>query len=342
MISLSDRIEAFHALGNRLSAFINEPNSEQNSSIKADINLAFHKNGWFDEREVMHAIGYWAKALQKQNLQEWINNYDLAGSNAKKIAIVAAGNIPLVGFHDVLCILLSGHRAMIKCSSSDDVLLPLFLDLLKAVEPRFENYIELIPFKLEGFDAVIATGSNNSARHFQQYFGKYPSIIRKNRTGIAILDGTETTDELHGLIEDAYRYYGLGCRNITKLYLPKDYDLNKIFEASVPFAYLMENKKFANNYTYHKTLMMMESRPILENELLLLVENASLYSPVSVLNYEYYTDIAQLNEKIEAELDHIQCVVSKTNTPFGMAQKPTINQYADGVDTLMFLTNLAL
>ncbi|MDP4663962.1 MAG: acyl-CoA reductase [Salibacteraceae bacterium] len=341
MISLSDRIEAFHALGTRLSAFVEDPNSEQNSTIKADVTLAFHKNGWFDEREVLHAIAYWADALQKPNLLDWLSNYDAAVKSTKKVAVVAAGNIPLVGFHDVMCVLLSGHKAMIKCSSSDEILLPLFLNLLKEAEPRFEDLIELIPFKLEGFDAVIATGSNNSARHFQQYFGKYPSIIRKNRTGIAILDGTESAAELKGLIEDAYRYYGLGCRNITKLYLPKDFDLNKIFEASVPFAYLMENKKFANNYTYHKTLMMMENRPILENELLLLVENASLYSPVSVLNYEYYADIAQLNEKIEAELDHIQCVVSKTNTPFGMAQKPTINQYADGVDTMMFLTNLA-
>lgn len=340
MISPSERIQAFSALGDYITAFNDNRFDNQFNHINEAITKSFHKNGWFDEREVMHAFDYWGKNLTTDNLNNWLKDYFLDRETAKNVAIIAAGNIPLVGFHDVLCTLLSGHNVLLKCASSDDVLLPLFCSLIKEMEPRFSDRIKIIPFKLEGFDAVIATGSNNSARHFEQYFGKYPSIIRKNRTGIAILDGTETKDELEGLIEDAYRYFGLGCRNITKLFLPEGYDLNKIFEASIPFAYLMENKKFANNYTYHKTLLMMEGRDVLENELLLLVENPSLYSPVSVLNYEYYSDIARLNERVEEELDHIQCVVSRKNTPFGRAQHPEIKQYADGIDTMKFLTQL--
>lgn len=327
-------------LGDYITTFIDNRFEQKFERINQAIQTAFHKNGWFEEREVMHALEYWGKHLTKDNLNEWLNSYKPDRDSPKNVAIIAAGNIPLVGFHDVLCTLLSGHRVFLKCSSSDDVLLPLFCNLIIELEPRLEDYIKIIPFKLEGFDAVIATGSNNSARHFEQYFGKYPSIIRKNRTGIAILDGSESKEEMEGLIEDAYRYFGLGCRNITKLFLPVGFDLNKIFEASVPFAYLMENKKFANNYTYHKTLLMMEGRDVLENELLILVENPSLYSPVSVLNYEYYSDIAHLNQRVEEELDHIQCVVSRKNTPFGKAQQPDIKQYADGVDTMKFLTQL--
>lgn len=340
MISPKERIQAFAALGEYITDYNDNRFDKKFDRINEAIETSFHKNGWFDEREVLHAFDYWAKNLTTEKLNHWLKAYNLDGDTPKNVAIIAAGNIPLVGFHDVLCTLLSGHKVLLKCSSSDDVLLPLFCSLIQEVEPRFLDCIKIIPFKLEGFDAVIATGSNNSARHFEQYFGKYPSIIRKNRTGIAILDGSESKEELEGLIEDAYRYYGLGCRNITKLFLPEGFDLNKIFEASVPFAYLMENKKFGNNYTYHKTLLMMEGKAILENELLLLVENTSLYSPVSVLNYEYYSDIARLNERVEDELDHIQCVVSKKNTPFGKAQSPEIEQYADGIDTMKFLTQL--
>lgn len=339
MIPLPQRIEAFDRLGNTLREFIQSPESESFQEINEAILHSFHKNGWFERREVLHALKYWAEELSIEKLTAWTSTYTNQVEQSLKVAVIAAGNIPLVGFHDALCVLISGHKLMLKCSSSDDVLMPLMLNKLIEVAPEFKDYIEIIPFKLEGFDAVIATGSNNSARHFEQYFGKYPSIIRKNRTGIAILDGNETTEELSGLIADAYTYFGLGCRNVTKLYLPVGYDLNKIFEASLPFSYLMENKKFANNYTYHKTLMMMEKKPFVENDLLLLVENSSIYSPVSVLHFEHYSDIGHLNNLIDFELDNIQCVVSKTNTPFGYAQKPKLAQYADGVDTMEFLTN---
>ena len=195
---------------------------------------------------------------------------------------------------------------------------------------------------MKNYDAILATGSNNSARHFNDYFGSVPNIIRKNRTGIAILNGDETDEELNGLMLDCLKYFGLGCRSVTKLYLPKGYDINKIFTASLPFAYLMDNKKYMNNYIYHKAVMVMEKKHVLENELILLLEEPSLFSPVSVLYYQFYETTAELNQIIELNLDEIQCVLGHKNRPFGSGQSPALSDYADGANTLEFLRKLTL
>lgn len=342
MLTLKQRIEAFESLGNAIRHYLEQPDSSESEWLKTAVSQAYLKNGWFTTSEVKHALSYWADQLQSANLEAWAADYKLEPDDLLNVGLILAGNIPMVGFHDVLSTIISGHHAQIKCSSSDDVLIPALLKGLVELQPDMQRTFTLQPIKLNGFDAVLATGSNNSARYFEAYFGKVPHVIRKNRTGIAVLNGNESSEDLNGLMEDVFRYYGLGCRNITKLYLPRGYDVHKIFAASVPFAYLMDNKKYVNNYTYHKALMIMERAPVLENEVLLMVERNTLFSPVSVLNYEFYEDEDKLNHEITGHLDDIQCVVGALNRPFGSAQKPALTDYADGANTLDFLSNLRL
>lgn len=339
-MKLQERIAAFDHLGLWLRRHEFQPDSEDYSSLNQAISRSFQANGWFTEPEVLHALRYWAEALTEQNLTEWTSEYNLENETANRVGLILAGNIPLVGFHDTLSVLLSGHVAVIKLSSSDPHLLIELFNQLLIIEPRFQDLIQLSAGPIKDVEAVIATGSNNSARYFESYFGHLPHIIRKNRTGVALLTGGESKEELKNLCEDAFRYYGLGCRNVTKLFVPDGYDLNAIFEASLPFDYLMANKKFANNYTYYKTLMMMEKRNILENGLILLAEDDRLYSPVSVLNYEYYRSVEDAEKRIEEQRDSIQCVIGIEHVPFGQAQNPPLDTYADGVDTLSFLGNL--
>jgi len=339
MLSLDQRIDVFSALGSDIGADLADPATSGFPELDEAVSLAFHKNGWFTRREVERALAYWAAALTRENLQAWTAAYSL-GNSPGRIGLILAGNIPLVGFHDVLCTLLAGHVAMIKCSSSDDVLLPALLRRAALIPNALRDHFVLVAGKMSGFEAIIATGSNNSARYFESYFGKYPHIIRKNRTGIAVLTGAESDEELQGLMADVFCYYGLGCRNVTKLFLPEGFDLDKIFRASLSFAYLMENKKYANNYSYHKALMLMEKQAVLDNDLLLMTASGSLFSPVSVLHYEYYNSTDGLNATIEASLDHIQVVVGRGNRPFGSAQQPLLTDYADGVDTLHFLSKM--
>lgn len=285
---------------------------------------------------------YWSKALNEDELASWTKAYASDKVEPLNVGLILAGNIPLVGFHDILCTLLSGHRAVIKPSGSDTVLIEWLMECLVDASPRAADWFEIrsAAERMNDYDAVIATGSNNSARYFEQYFADVPHIIRKNRTSVAVLDGTEAEDELPLLMHDIFDYYGLGCRNVTKVYLPKGYDLNKIFAASLPFVYVMDNKKYANNYAYHRTLMMMQQRHVLENDVLLMTVAESLFSPVSVLHYAYYEDIEQVDLELKVQAEQIQCVVSKTGVPFGKAQKPQLNDYADGVDTMHFLRNL--
>ncbi|MBT3647041.1 MAG: acyl-CoA reductase [Flavobacteriales bacterium] len=339
-MTLQEKIAAFDHLGQWLRRHEFQPDSTEYASLNEVIRQAFHQNGWFTEDEVIHALRYWAKVLTEQEISKWTGEYGINKTTPQRVGLILAGNIPLVGLHDIFCVLLSGHRAIIKHSSSDPVLTGELLRQLMIIEPRFSDFIKVVDGQMKDIDAIIATGSNNSARHFEDYFGHLPKIIRKNRTSVALLKGSENQDELHGLCEDAFRYFGLGCRNVTKIFVPRGYDLNAIFQASLPFEYLMANKKFANNYTYYKTLLMMEQRNILENGLVLLVEDDRLYSPVSVLNYEFYDSMNDAEKRIEEQRDSIQCVVGSIDVPFGSAQNPSLNTFADGVDTLSFLVSL--
>ncbi|MEQ9186644.1 MAG: acyl-CoA reductase [Cryomorphaceae bacterium] len=338
----SDRIQAFANVGKYLTDFLSNPAAEHHERARATVALAFHKNGWFTEREVNRALTYWSEALNEDDLASWTKPYVPDQVEPLSVGLILAGNIPLVGFHDILCTILSGHRAIIKPSSVDSVLIEWMMERLVVTTPQANDWFELRneTQRMSDYDAVIATGSNNSARYFEHYFGDVPHIIRKNRTSVAVLDGTESEDQLALFMQDIFDYYGLGCRNVTKVFLPKGYDLNKIFAASLPFVYVMDNKKYANNYAYHRTLMMMQQRHVLENDVLLMAASESLFSPVSVLHYAYYEDIEQVEMELKAQEEQIQCVVSKTGVTFGKAQKPQMNDYADGVDTMHFLRNL--
>lgn len=265
--------------------------------------------------------------------------------NQKTIAVIMAGNIPAVGFHDLLCVLLSGHRMLIKLSSDDALLIPYFVEQLVRFEPLISKQVKYTEGKLENFDAVIATGSNNSARHFEHYFGKYPHIIRKNRTSVTVLSGGETKEELHALGHDIFDYFGLGCRNVSKVFVPKGYRPDTLFEGIYPFSYVIENKKYANNYEYNRAVYLLNKEPFLDNNFLIVKSGKDLHSPVGVLFYEEYEGEAAVLERLAATSEEIQCVVtnmplSVTKVPLGSAQKPSVFTFADNVNTIGFLNNL--
>jgi hypothetical protein len=302
---------------------------------------AGYENGWFIPEFVDLAIQNIARSfLQKDILKDWSHSYQLQPLNLKPrtIGIVMAGNIPLVGFHDLLCVFISGHKAMIKLSSKDKLLIKHLTEKLIEWDPEINNLIQFSEM-LKGCDAYIATGSNNSSRYFDYYFGKYPHIIRRNRTSVSILDGEETNEELEKLADDVYLYFGLGCRNVTKIYVPKEYDFISILEAFKKYNWLADHHKYKNNYDYNLALHQLNKKYYMTNGSILLIEDTALFSPISQLNYEFYVNKDVLMEKMAGNHD-LQCIVGKGFTAFGKSQSPNINDHADGVDTLRFLCDL--
>jgi len=343
-------IEAFVNLGNFLRTFCelitsntisDHLNNKWICSFKSEIERAQHYNGWFSEENCVHAFQEWGNTLTNENIETWLNNYDLESNTEKTVALIMAGNIPLVGFHDLLCVLITGNKALVKLSSNDQKLIPLLIDYLIEIEPFFKDRVTFTKEKLENYDAVIATGSNNTARYFEYYFSKKPNIIRKNRNSIAVLNGKETTEELTALGEDIFRYFGLGCRSVSKIYIPKAYKIDIFFKAIYLHKDIINHNKYANNYDYNKAVYLMSEFKILDNGFLILKEEESFGSPIASLFYEYYEDYTTLRKKLESEQDKIQCIVSTSlsegDIPFGKTQKPSLNDYADGVDTIDFL-----
>lgn len=352
-MTLTEIKKAFVALGKFLNQFHLE-GSTQNQGIpfNADfydnfislVNLSQHHNRWFTPEQVYFAAEQWAEALTEENLDNWLNTYDIKSTEPKTVALILAGNIPLVGFHDFLSVLVSGHKALVKLSSNDKYLLPFLAKYLIAVEPGLAERITFTEEKLEGFDAVIATGSNNTARYFEYYFKDKPSIIRKNRNSVAVLTGNETHEELVGLGEDIFRYFGLGCRNVSKLFVPQGYDFKAFFEAIFTYGDIIHYEKYANNYDYNKAVFLMSNFKLLDNEFLTLKEDPGYASPISSVFYEYYDDINSIKQKLGAEHEQIQCIVSGNGfegaTAFGHTQKPGLADYADNVDTIAFLSKI--
>jgi hypothetical protein len=251
-----------------------------------------------------------------------------------------AGNIPMVGFHDLLCVLISGHKALLKLSKDDNLLLPAVLKLWMKIYPEGKDRVAFTDGVLKDFDAVIATGSTNTSRYFESYFSKYPHIIRKGRNSVAVLDGSESEEELTLLGKDIFDYFGMGCRNVTKLYLPADFDLNRFFQAIYGFADIVNHNKYANNYDYHKSLWLLNQDPILDNGFVLLKEDKKIASPIGALYYERYNDMNQVMQELAEKSEEIQCIVGKNQVPFGNSQCPMLHDYADGVDTMKFLQDL--
>lgn len=299
---------------------------------------AVQANAWFTPLHVALAVDNIVNEyLQPGKLQQWVANYTLP-SSVKTVGIVMAGNIPLVGFHDFLCGFVSGHRLLLKLSSKDDVLLKHLVQKLVEWEPCVAKQVTIAD-RLNNCEAYIATGSNNTARYFEQYFGKYPHIIRKNRTSVAVLDGSETDEELALLADDVYHYYGLGCRNVTQVCVPRNYNFEKlitIFNRHNDYADL---NKYKNNYDYHLAIYLLNRVPYMSNESLLMVENDMPFSAVSVLHYKYYDNREELVAGLK-QSEEIQAIVGRGFISFGDSQKPSLGDYADGVDTMAFLCAL--
>jgi len=352
-MTLTETKKAFIELGKFLSQFSLNDNRQQRDVLHNElfyndfislIELSKSHNGWFTEEQVYHAVHQWAAALTPENLDEWLNNYNFSTTEPKTVGLILAGNIPLVGFHDFLSVLMAGHSALVKLSSNDKHLLPFLGKYLIAVEPAMECRVTFTEEKMEGFDAVIATGSNNTARYFEYYFRNKPSIIRKSRNSVAVLTGNETNDELVALGEDIFRYFGLGCRNVSKLFVPKDYDFKNFFEAMYAYKDVIFYEKYANNYDYNKAVFLMSNFKLLDNEFLTIKEDVSHASPISSVFYEYYEDLAAIEARLEAEHEQIQCIVGskaiKNSIPFGQTQQPGLSDYADNVDTILFLSKI--
>lgn len=363
---LKNRIYAFAKAGTLISNYLSQENNtltdEQlawNERITQILQQAELKNSWFTQDNLHYCLNQWSQLLTVANLNTWISSYNHNNLSPKTIAIIAAGNVPLVGLHDVLCALLTGHNVIIKASSNDAVLLPLIIDMAHAADFTLSEAIQYMEGKLEDYDAVIATGSNNTARYFEHYFGKKPNIIRKNRNTIAVLTGNETPDELKALSDDVFRYFGLGCRSVSHLKVPKDYNFDAFFKGMYKQRELINYIKYANNYDYNKAVYLMSRFNLLDNEFLILKEeNESYSSPIASLGFSYYNTLEEVVNEVLANTEKLQCVVanvevrkkitSKMNgiaTPdicsFGTTQLPSLTDYADGIDTVKFLLTLS-
>lgn len=315
--------------------------ADKSPELEAVKERAYVANGWFIPSFIDNAIDNITRYfLSPEPLQQWLQGYHKVTEEPapKTVGIVSAGNIPLVGFHDWLCGFVSGHRVKMKLSGKDEILMKHILEKISEWYPDQAGQTEIHDM-LKNCDAYIATGSNNSARYFHYYFAKYPHIIRHNRTSAAILTGKESTEELLALADDIMMYFGLGCRNVTKIYVPLNYDFAPLLKALEKYSYLIEHHKYKNNYDYNLALLLLNSSPYMTNGSILLQENTGLFSPISVLHYSYYVDMAQLQQELSGE-DALQCLVGQQFTPFGYAQQPSLTDYADGVDTLKFLLEL--
>ena len=329
---LLERIKCFSILGERLKSL-------EEDQLEELYVMAQNGNSWFTKQSISCALEAIIRFLDIEELTRWTNQYDLNPILPRKVGVIAAGNIPLVGFHDILSVLISGHELMLKPSSDDTVLVKFIRQQLIDIDKRFDQSFSLVE-RLNTADAYIATGSDNSARYFQYYFKKKPNIIRANRTSVALLTGNETVEQLHALGKDIFLYYGLGCRNVSKLFVPKGYSFNELFEALGDYAYVGDHHKYRNNYDYNKSIYLVNREPHLDNGFLLLRESAEMVSPISVLFYEFYTDSSQLGARLTECSDKIQCIVGDGYLTVGTAQCPSVDDYADGVDTLSFLQRL--
>ena len=332
---LADRIQLLVELGKYM-----ESDHDEWVNVKQK---AFEENNWFEPAFINLAVkNIVTEFLDEKKLSLWANDYDLPAENPNpvNVGLVMAGNIPLVGFHDFLSIFISGHKQLIKASAKDHLLIEHLANQLCRFSSESQNMIRFAEM-LKGCDAYIATGSNNSARYFDYYFGKFPHIIRRNRTSVAILNGTESDSDLDKLADDVYQYFGLGCRNVTKIFVPNGYDFIALLGAFKKYDWEATHNKYKNNYDYQLALLILNKKYYMTNSSIILTENPSPFSPISVLHFQYYSDIGEITA-FRPNNQEIQTVVGAGFTPFGATQKPSLTDYADGIDTLQFLHNLKL
>lgn len=358
-LTIEQRINAFSLLGKELKTIAAALGSGNESQLSGTAAQKFFReaveapghNPWFTAENVKSAIDALGEMLEENKLKKWTGNYpELLSpeeSVSRKVAVIMAGNIPLVGFHDFLCVLIAGHQFLGKLSSQDTRLPAALGELLTEIEPAFRESVTFAESPIRGFDAVIATGSNNSARYFEYYFGQHPHIIRKNRNSVAILKGDETPEELLRLGADVFSFFGLGCRNVSKLLVPEGYDFSALKKAWEPYNKVVNNHKYFNNYEYFKAIYIVNRTPHTDTGFCLLKQDSSLPSPVSVVHFEEYASKEWLRKHLERKAISIQCIVQREKekgteaVPFGQSQQPDLWDYADGIDTLAFLLNLS-
>ena len=345
---MEKKLQAFFKLRDFLSDFLGERKnssySEKYSLLDHLIDECYSYNGWFSKPNIQKALAGIVLLLEENKLKEFYSQIEPA-KTPKTIAVIMAGNIPAVGFHDFLSVLLSGNKILLKPSVDDKILITFFAEFLIETEPLLKNLIVFTDGRLVDFDAVIATGSNNSALYFEKYFGKYPHIIRKNRSSVAVLSGNETTEELNLLGNDIFEYFGLGCRNVSKVYVPKGYIFDTLYESIFSFSEVIQNKKYANNHEYNRAIYLINQDKFLDNNFLIIKESNTLHSPIGVLYYEFYENIDHAIQKIKELESELQCIVSSISLPvktipFGKTQSPAIFDFSDNVNTLHFLNNL--
>jgi hypothetical protein len=353
-VKLQQKVNALSHLGDYLKDFIDGKQSLSKNQLfdqfyektSHAITYAERKNPWFTQANILYALSYWAQELNHQKLNQWLANYQISDNTApKKVGVIMAGNIPMVGFHDLLCVFLSGHQFNGKPAGDDQILIPHLIEVLVAIAPEAKNDILFSEQFLKNMDAYIGTGSNNSARYFEYYFRDKPHIIRSNRNGVAVLNGNETAQDFEKLGEDIFRYFGLGCRNVSKLYVPHGYDFKHFFEGIYPFFEMVNHNKYGNNYEYNRTVYLMANEKLLDNNFLIIKEDKGLNSPIAVLFYDYYNDVESLNYYLKENVNILQCIVANNDKienviPFGNSQKPALHEYADGFDTMRFLLDI--
>lgn len=349
-MSIQSRISSFYDLGHFFRVFLEKELLHFNdlsfdeSQFLESIVKAEAENPWFTRSNILMSLRQWSQVLTKDNLLFWTKDYTYS-QNARNVGVILAGNLPLVGFHDVLSVLLSGHNLTVKTSSKDNTLMEFVLNFLSASNPELKAAIRKVE-RLNEFDAIIATGSNNTARYFEYYFRQVPHIIRKNRTSIAVLNGDESSEDLKNLSHDIFSYFGLGCRNVTKLYLPNGYNTDLLFEAFFDWEFVIHHAKYANNYEYNRAVYLLSKDVFLDNNFVILKESKELHSPVGVVYFEFYKDKKEVEEELKNREEEIQCVVGRTFNSFdnlvefGETQHPTLTDYADGIDVMRFLEAL--
>ncbi|MDR0969910.1 MAG: acyl-CoA reductase [Lentimicrobiaceae bacterium] len=349
MLTTDRKIKAFSTLANHLKNIIETDYETLNVDQKAFVSAmqkSSQTNPWFTSENINLAVSNLIEMLHEDSLRKWVANYAMNDEKEPlTIGVVMAGNIPLVGFHDFLCVLMSGNRFFGKLSHDDQYLLPALAEMLQKIEPEFSDSISFTTERLSDFDAIIATGSNNTARYFDYYFGKYPNLIRKNRNSVAVLTGKETNADFEKLADDVFAYFGLGCRSVSTLLVPTAYDFTSLLEIFSNRANVINHARYFNNYEYNKAVFLINKVSHFDNGCLLLTQSDQLNTPISVLHYRYYDSINQVLDLLNNHQEKIQCVVSKNafllnSFDFGMAQKPDVQHYADNVDIMQFLLSL--
>ena len=348
MSDFKERLIAFSELGTLFKENVDKKENkkfpEWDTVLEKTLIESHSYNSWFTIDNLKLSLKNWSNSLQENIISDWLSKYNIEDKSSKKIAIIMAGNIPAVGFHDLLCSLLLNFDCIVKLSSEDKLLIPFIVKFLESRNEKLKNKVTFESEKLKDFDGVIATGNNNSHRYFDYYFSKYPNLLRKTRHSIAVLDGKESNNDLSDLSNDIFNYFGLGCRSVSKVFIPYGYDLDLLFNAFFRHKEVVNHNKYVNNFDYNKAVYLMSKEKFIENGFIILKEESKLGSPIGCLFYEFYNDKKEITKLINNNSDSIQCVVSNinfnTNIKFGQTQCPNINDYADNNDTIKFLLKI--